>query len=130
MVVWSQHASEKYLPQPSPENRLAICLAGSGFRAAVFHAGALRRINEFGWLAHAETIAGASAGALVAGLLGRRWSDLEEDDRGVLLGLESVLVEPIERQAGRSLGQGSVSWSKWQPRHWSKARHGDFNATD
>lgn len=33
-----------------PTGGSALCLSGGGYRAMLFHAGALRRLNEFGWL--------------------------------------------------------------------------------
>lgn len=43
-----QTAAARYLPRPKPERRgVALCLSGGGFRAALFHLGAMRRLNLF-----------------------------------------------------------------------------------
>lgn len=61
------HAVETYLPRP-PENRsgTALCLSGGGFRAALFHLGALRRLNELGILSRIDTITSVSGGSIIA----------------------------------------------------------------
>jgi len=47
------HAANKYLPNPKAEREgIGLCLSGGGYRAALFHLGALRRLNEFGILAN------------------------------------------------------------------------------
>lgn len=51
---------------------LAICLSGGGYRAALFHLGALRRLDELGILGTARTISGVSGGAIVGMLLSDR----------------------------------------------------------
>src|SRR5262245_6271345 len=48
------------------DSRLALCLSGGGFRAALFHLGALRRLNELGILSKVDTIASVSGGSIVA----------------------------------------------------------------
>lgn len=49
--------------------RIAICLSGGGFRAALYHLGALRRLNELGVLSQITTIASVSGGSILAGHL-------------------------------------------------------------
>src|SRR5438477_2540235 len=50
---------------------IGLCLSGGGFRAALFHAGALRRLGELGLLSGADlrTVAAVSGGAIAAGAL-------------------------------------------------------------
>lgn len=35
---------------------LGLCLSGGGYRAMLFHAGALARLNELGWLQRLDAI--------------------------------------------------------------------------
>src|SRR5258708_2399706 len=49
-----------------PEDRLALCLSGGGFRAALFHLGAVRRLNEVGCLSQVDTISSVSGGSILA----------------------------------------------------------------
>ncbi len=55
-------------PPPSPEHPrgLALCLSGGGFRALLFHLGALRRLNELGVLAKVDTLSATSGGSILA----------------------------------------------------------------
>jgi len=48
---------------------IGICLSGGGFRAALFHLGALRRLHELGILQKACWISSVSGGSILAGHL-------------------------------------------------------------
>lgn len=50
----------------------ALWLSGEGYRAALFHLGALTRLNELGLLAQVGTVAAVSGGSIVAALLATR----------------------------------------------------------
>jgi len=68
-----EHAVETYLPQPREKRSgVALCLSGGGFRAALFHLGALRRLNELGALSKVDTISAVSGGSIVAAHLAER----------------------------------------------------------
>ena len=54
---------------PEPRPGIALCLSGGGFRALLFHLGALRRLNELGVLAKVDTISSASGGSILAARL-------------------------------------------------------------
>lgn len=58
---------------------MALSLSGGGYRAALFHLGALRRLNELGLLTQIDTFSAVSGGsitaAFVADVARRRWSD-------------------------------------------------------
>jgi NTE family protein len=72
-----------YLPLPKQERRgVGLALSGGGFRAALFHLGALRRLNELGLLTRIDTFTSASGGSVTAAQLARHtvehpdaWSD-------------------------------------------------------
>ncbi len=63
--IITPHARETYLPKPGQEG-IALCLSGGGFRAALFHMGALRRLNELGALGHVDRISAVSGGSIFA----------------------------------------------------------------
>jgi len=48
------------------EQLVALCLSGGGFRAALFHLGSLRRLNELGILSQVDLISTVSGGAMLA----------------------------------------------------------------
>ncbi|HEX8754014.1 MAG TPA: hypothetical protein VF731_11420, partial [Solirubrobacterales bacterium] len=49
----------------------ALWLSGAGYRAALFHLGALTRLNELGLLARLDTVGAVAGGSIVAALLAR-----------------------------------------------------------
>jgi NTE family protein len=46
--------------------RMALCLSGGGYRAALFHLGAVRRLDELGLLGHVDAVSAVSGGSLLA----------------------------------------------------------------
>jgi NTE family protein len=44
----------------------ALCLSGGGFRAALFHLGGLRRLNEHGILSQVDVVSAVSGGSMLA----------------------------------------------------------------
>jgi hypothetical protein len=50
----------------------ALWLSGDGYRAALFHLGALTRLNELGLLARIRTVGAMSGGSILAALLATR----------------------------------------------------------
>jgi NTE family protein len=58
----------------SPEPGIGICLSGGGFRAMLFHVGALWRLNEVGLLTKAARISSVSGGSITAAWLGLLWA--------------------------------------------------------
>src|SRR5918999_3040531 len=57
--------SETHLPERRRQG-IGLCLSGGGFRATLFHLGALRRLNELGVLHRVRTISSVSGGSLMA----------------------------------------------------------------
>ena len=62
-----------------PEAGLVLCLSGGGYRAMLFHVGALWRLYESGLLKKAKRVSSVSGGSITAGLLGLKWSRLPVD---------------------------------------------------
>lgn len=70
-----EHAVNAYLPVPPPQRHgIGLCLSGGGFRATLFHLGALRRLHELGVLAKLWTISSVSGGSIAAAHLATRAS--------------------------------------------------------
>lgn len=68
----SEHAKQKYLPGRQRKPGIALCLSGGGFRAALFHLGATRRLNELGILSQVDAISAVSGGSIFAAHLAER----------------------------------------------------------
>lgn len=93
-----------------PRRGTALCLSGGGFRAALFHLGAVRRLDELGVLGRLRTISAVSGGAVVANLLAH--PDLEWPDPqgapGRVGGLEELVAEPLRRLTGTNVRTAAV----------------------
>ena len=53
----------------TPDTSIAVCLSGGGYRSALFHLGALRRLHELGILHDLTAISSVSGGSILAGFL-------------------------------------------------------------
>jgi len=82
---------------------VALCLSGGGYRAMLFHAGSLWRLNDAGLLPRLDRIASVSGGSIAAGVLAHRWGKLSFDSTGVAADFASVVVEPLRALASRTI---------------------------
>jgi NTE family protein len=89
------------------EEGIALCLSGGGFRAMLFHVGALWRLNQLAYLPKLNRISSVSGGSITAGMLGKNWSLLEFDN-GIATNFDRLLVQPIRAFAGRTIDKGAV----------------------
>lgn len=62
---------------------VGIALSGGGYRAMLFHLGALRRLNELGVLSTVSRFSSVSGGSIAAAALAVHWDRLDFDERGV-----------------------------------------------
>src|SRR6266705_1496049 len=79
----------------APRPGVALCLSGGGYRAMLFHLGALWRLNEWGYLPKLTRISSVSGGSITAGVLGLHWSKLGFDVNGVGKNFIAEIVGPI-----------------------------------
>lgn len=77
------------------ENDPALCLSGGGFRAALFHLGALSRLNELGVLSRIAVISSVSGGSIVNGVLASKWSSLSSDSNGTFRNFDEIIRRPL-----------------------------------
>jgi NTE family protein len=90
-------------PDEQPEPGIALCLSGGGYRAMLFHLGSLWRLNELGWLSRLARVSSVSGGSLTAGVLARRWRELEFDAAGVAERFVDAVAAPIHDLAGETI---------------------------
>jgi NTE family protein len=72
--VWPPPADDREAFSPPPvEQRsgIALALSGGGYRASLFHLGAIRRLNEIGLLTELRTVTAVSGGSITAALLAK-----------------------------------------------------------
>lgn len=90
------------------EDGIALCLSGGGYRAMLFHVGAIVRINELGLLPKLARISSVSGGSITAAVLGMNWRRLQFDDSGSCTNLDTMLIDPIRRMASETIDRGSI----------------------
>lgn len=76
------------------EDGFGLCLSGGGYRAMLFHVGALVRLNELGFLPKLQEVASVSGGSIIAGKLALAWPKLTFVD-GRATNFEELVASPI-----------------------------------
>ena len=97
-------------PGRGPADGVALCLSGGGYRAMLFHAGTLWRLNEAGVLPTLARISSVSGGSIAAGVLAMNWGRLElgHGQPKVSPSFVPLLVEPVRALARQTLDVRSV----------------------
>jgi NTE family protein len=88
-----------FLNADKVENVIGLCLSGGGYRAMLYHTGALLRLNELGLLHQLREIASVSGGSITAGMLAYAWPHLQFDAQSRASNITQMFVEPITRFA-------------------------------
>lgn len=95
------------VPEERPEEGVGLCLSGGGYRAMLFHLGALWRLNESGLLKDIRRVSSVSGGSITAATLGLHWGALDWRN-GAAANLEELVVAPVRALAGESIDASSV----------------------
>jgi NTE family protein len=98
--------TDNRLAQPAPG--VALCMSGGGYRAMLFHLGALLRLNDAGLLRGLVRISSVSGGSITAGLLGLAWKELRFNEDQVATNLRELVIDPIRRLADETIDQASI----------------------
>ena len=91
-----------------PDDGIALCLSGGGYRAMLFHVGAVLRLNEMGVLTKLSRVSSVSGGSITAAVLANHWARLHVDSRGRVENLLTEVVEPICKLASTTIDRGSI----------------------
>lgn len=92
----------------SLEEGLALCLSGGGYRAMLFHVGALWRLDEMGYLPRLDRVSSVSGGSITAAVLALGWDRLDFSDFGRASNFGEVVVDPVRGLAERTLDRGAI----------------------
>jgi NTE family protein len=96
------------------EHGSALALSGGGFRAALFHCGALWRLAEVRRLGELKRISSVSGGSITAGVLALAWRDLER--RGFdAAAVQELVVDRVRRFCARRIDVPSVMFGAALP---------------
>jgi len=96
---------------------IALCLSGGGYRAMIFHLGALWRMNQLGFLKKLDRVSSVSGGSITAGVLALAWKNLQFNENGVATNLEELVIKKLRRFANNTIDQGSIIKGILMPRH-------------
>ncbi|MGO9661597.1 MAG: patatin-like phospholipase family protein [Acidimicrobiales bacterium] len=103
--------------KPGPRHGVALCLSGGGYRAALFHLGAARRLNELGLLGAVGTVTAVSGGSIFAAHLARHLAvanGMWPPVAGVVPGWEAGVAGPVREMATRNLrAPAMLSRRRW-----------------
>lgn len=111
-------------------DKVILCLSGEGWRASLFHLGALLRWNELGLLSNLSEVHSVGAGSVVAGLLCVHWSDIARQGMRDLVNLDAKVARPLESFVGRGHSLRPSPLSRIRPRNWRKLLSGRFGETE
>nr|WP_041756218.1 patatin-like phospholipase family protein [Bradyrhizobium sp. ORS 278] len=89
------------------QDGVTLSLSGGGYRAMVFHIGALWRLNEVGLLSRLKRISSVSGGSITSAYLGLRWKDLHFDAAGKADNF-AIIVDGLRKMADTSVDIGAV----------------------
>jgi NTE family protein len=90
------------------EPGLGLCLSGGGYRAMVFHTGALWRLYESGFLGKATRISSVSGGSITAAVLALNWKNLTFDPAPVQADFVRLVVQPIRSLASETIDADAI----------------------
>jgi NTE family protein len=92
-----------------------LCLSGGGFRATLFHLGALIRLNELGVLSGMKVISSVSGGSILNGVLATHWDELKADQEGFFTNFE-IISDKVLSFCARDLRTGVLLRGRFNPR--------------
>lgn len=112
-AIAPQHLPVRFLPGEhatlqAEEPGIALCLSGGGYRAMLFHAGALIRLNELGFLPRLDRVSSVSGGSITAGVLGLNWGRLTFDAAGRATNLITAVIDPIRKLGGKTMDASAI----------------------
>ena len=95
------------LERTDSNTRIGLALSGGGFRATLFHLGAMWRLNELAILSQVGMLSSVSGGSILAALLATRWHRLKFRN-GVAVNFIDEVAEPIWAFCSRDIDRMAV----------------------
>lgn len=116
----SAAARRGYRP-PYERKGVALCLSGGGYRAALFHLGAVRALNELGVLGAINTVTSVSGGSILAAYLAHRVGDTWPSQRGERLADFDSIAAGFHALCATDIRTGPLlagTVTRWLPQNW------------
>lgn len=88
-----------------PQDGIGLCLSGGGYRAMLFHVGALWRFVDAGLLSRLTRVSSVSGGSITAGALALAWPKLGDGD---VQAFDDHIVQPIRALASTTIDRPSI----------------------
>ena len=103
---------------PARRHGIGLCLSGGGFRATLFHLGAIRRLVELGITARSdfETVASVSGGSLTAA----QWAIaiVNAKAAGQTLDFQADIAGPLHAMTATDIRSGAMAKKYLLPWNW------------
>ncbi|HYM45635.1 MAG TPA: patatin-like phospholipase family protein [Solirubrobacteraceae bacterium] len=93
-----------------PQPGIALCLSGGGYRAMLFHVGALWRLLDAGVLARVDRVSSVSGGSITAATLALAWPELRLEEVGANERFQELVVAPLRGMACKTIDVPAVLW--------------------
>ncbi|MFM7611717.1 MAG: patatin-like phospholipase family protein [Alphaproteobacteria bacterium] len=90
------------------EDIAGLCLSGGGYRAMLYHAGAICRMNRLGLLRRLRRVSSVSGGSMAAAALATSWPGLQWNAAGVATNLDALFLPKIYAQANDTVDVTAV----------------------
>jgi NTE family protein len=95
-------------PDRKPEDGIGLCLSGGGYRAMVFHIGALWRLYEAGLLTKLSRISSVSGGSITAATLALKWHKLSFKADRIHTDFVPEVVVPLRALASETIDADAI----------------------
>lgn len=91
------------------DNAIGLGMSGGGYRATLFHLGALWRLNELGYLPKLTRISSVSGGSIASATLAVAWPKLDFDPAtGTARAFAAEVAEPLRRLATHTIDKWAI----------------------
>lgn len=114
----SESVHKTVLPN-SNRSGIALCLSGGGFRATLFHLGAVRRLHELGVFQQVNTITSVSGGSIFAAFLAR-----ELCSNPAIADYETQIAKPVRNFCAEEMRTWAAVKSYIIPVNWFRPNVG------
>ena len=98
-------------PVAALDKTIGLALSGGGSRAAAFHLGTLRALEDLKLLDEVDVISGVSGGSVMTGLLGYSEAPFAEIDGNAVKFLRSGIVRPMLKKLARPTRALPLLWN-------------------
>lgn len=118
--VGEPQAASPVCVQPRPRDsagQYTLALSGGGYRAMLFHIGAMWRLHELGLLDQVRVVSSVSGGSIAAGILAASYERIRNDPPGEATCYRNLVADPAVRFATESLDWKVVTASLFRSDH-------------